>query len=59
MPRLGVHVFSPSLDGYGAAPDQNIDDPLGEHGIRLHEWMVPTRAFRPMEAEEGRTDRCR
>ena len=45
MPRLRVNAFSLSLDGYGAGPNQNIDDPLGEHGLRLHEWMTPTRTF--------------
>jgi dihydrofolate reductase len=53
MPRLRVHAFSLSLDGYGAGPNQNIDDPLGEGGLRLHEWMVPTRTFRRMKGLDG------
>ena len=39
MPKLRVHNFAISLDGYGAGPDQNVDDPLGVGGERLHEWM--------------------
>jgi len=57
MPKLRVHAFSLSLDGYGAGPNQNIDNPLGEGGLRLHEWIVPTRTFRQMEGfgDEGET----
>jgi dihydrofolate reductase len=46
MPKLLVNSFSLSLDGYGAGPHQDVDNPLGERGLRLHEWMVPTRTFR-------------
>ena len=28
-----------SLDGYTAAPKQNADNPFGERGMRLPEWM--------------------
>lgn len=45
MPRLRVHTFSISLDGYGAGPDQSVDDPIGVGGRRLHEWLFATRAF--------------
>jgi hypothetical protein len=53
MPRLGVNVFSLSLDGYGAGLDQNIDDPLGEHGLQLHEWMFPREPFARWRGWEG------
>ncbi|HJY45602.1 MAG TPA: hypothetical protein VJ301_13345 [Propionibacteriaceae bacterium] len=29
MPKLRVHNFSVSLDGYAAGPDQSLDNPLG------------------------------
>ena len=45
MPKLRVHAFSLSLDGYGAGPNQSVNDPLGEGGMRLHEWFLPTRTF--------------
>jgi dihydrofolate reductase len=30
--------ISISLDGFVAGPDQSVDDPLGQGGMRLHEW---------------------
>jgi dihydrofolate reductase len=53
MARLRVHAFSLSLDGYGAGPNQSMDSPLGEQGLRLHEWIVPTKTFRRMEGPDG------
>src|SRR4029077_6956857 len=55
MPRLRVHAFSISLDGYGAGPKQDRDDPLGVGGEALHEWVVATRTFRQMSGKEGGT----
>jgi dihydrofolate reductase len=46
MPKLRVHNFSISLDGYGAGPAQSEDEPLGVGGEALHEWVVATRAWR-------------
>ena len=45
MGRVRVHGFSVSLDGYGAGPDQDRQNPLGVGGTALHEWFYPTRAF--------------
>jgi dihydrofolate reductase len=45
MTRLRVHGFSVSLDGYGAGPDQDRENPLGVGGMALHEWVFPTRTF--------------
>jgi dihydrofolate reductase len=45
MTRVRVAAFTVSLDGYGAGPDQNIDNPLGVGGTQLHQWLVPTRTF--------------
>jgi hypothetical protein len=39
--ELRVHDFSISLDGYGAGPDQDVDNPLGVGGEQLHEWIFP------------------
>ena len=55
MPKLRVHAFSISLDGYGAGPKQDRDDPLGVGGEALHEWFVATRTFRQMFGKEGGT----
>jgi dihydrofolate reductase len=53
MSRLRVSSFSVSLDGYGAGPDQSLQDPLGVGGMALHEWAFATRTFRTMFAQEG------
>ena len=45
MARLRVHNFSLSIDGYAAGPDQDIDNPLGVGGMRLHEWFIATPTF--------------
>lgn len=56
MSRLRVAAFAVSLDGYGAGPAQDLDNPLGRRGTRLHEWFYPTRTFRRMfGGEEGTT----
>jgi dihydrofolate reductase len=45
MSKLRVHCFSLSLDGYGAGPNQSLENPLGEGGMALHQWFFPTRTF--------------
>jgi dihydrofolate reductase len=44
MGELRVHNFSISLDGYGAGPDQSVQDPLGVGGELLHEWIFDDAA---------------
>jgi dihydrofolate reductase len=53
MTRLLVHGFTVSLDGYGAGPDQSLEDPLGVGGEDLHDWLVGTRTFQRMQGKEG------
>ena len=53
MARLRVHNFSVSLDGYGAGPDQSLENPLGVGGEALHEWFVPD-AHLPGDVRQGR-----
>jgi dihydrofolate reductase len=55
MPKLRVHGFSISVDGYGAGHDQNLDNPLGVGGLALHEWAFATRTFRQMFGGDGGT----
>jgi hypothetical protein len=45
MTRVRVEGFTISLDGYGAGPNQDINNPLGVGGTELHQWLVPTRTF--------------
>ena len=42
-----------SLDGYVAGPNQTLDDPLGENGMLLHEWVFPLKTFRAQHGGEG------
>jgi dihydrofolate reductase len=49
VPKLRVHNFAISLDGYGAGPDQSIDDPLGLGGRQLHQWAFATATFHGTE----------
>lgn len=53
MPKVRVHGFSISLDGYGAGPNQDRTNPLGVGGMELHKWAFATRTFRQMFDEEG------
>jgi dihydrofolate reductase len=48
MPRLRVHGFAVSIDGYGAGPKQDLDNPLGIGGMALHKWAFATRTFQQM-----------
>ena len=53
MPKVRVNSFAISLDGYGAGPNQDLDNPLGVGGHGLHDWVVQTRMFREMTGEGG------
>jgi dihydrofolate reductase len=53
MSRVRVESFTISLDGYGAGPDQSVDNPLGVGGEAMHDWIVSTRTWRQMHGKEG------
>ena len=53
MPELCVRSFAISLDGYGAGPGQDLQNPLGVHGPELMDWLFQTRAWRSMHGEQG------
>ncbi|HJU23793.1 MAG TPA: dihydrofolate reductase family protein [Casimicrobiaceae bacterium] len=56
MSKLRVHSFSVSIDGYGAGPHQNLDNPLGVGGPALFDWFFHTRTWRRMHGNsEGET----
>jgi dihydrofolate reductase len=55
MPKLRVHTFGISVDGYGAGPSQSLENPLGIGGLALHDWIFPTRAFQRMQGKDGGT----
>ena len=54
MSRLKVLSFAVSIDGYGAGPDQDLQNPLGVRGPELMDWFVHTRLWRKMQgADDG------
>jgi dihydrofolate reductase len=56
MSKLHVNAFSVSADGFGAGPDQGLDNPLGRGGEHLHDWLIPTRTFqRDVQRRDGGT----
>jgi dihydrofolate reductase len=52
MARLRFDI-SMSLDGFVAGPNQSEQNPLGEGGMRLHEWVFGLAAWRERHGEEG------
>ncbi|HEX2221154.1 MAG TPA: dihydrofolate reductase family protein [Candidatus Limnocylindria bacterium] len=52
MSKVRVHI-STSLDGYVAGPNQSTENPLGEGGEQLHDWLVALRAWREPHGLEG------
>lgn len=53
MSKLVVKCFSISIDGYGAGPNQSLENPLGMGGLELHKWFFPTKTFQAMHGESG------
>jgi dihydrofolate reductase len=42
-----------SLDGFVAGPNQSVENPLGEGGEALHEWVFKLEAWRKPHGMEG------
>jgi dihydrofolate reductase len=42
-----------SLDGFVAGPNQSTDNPIGEGGMRLHEWAFATESWRRQQGLKG------
>src|SRR6266403_5164493 len=56
MSKLRVHSFSISIDGYGAGPGQDLENPLGVGGLKVFDWFFPTRTWQRMHGnEDGET----
>lgn len=55
MPKLRVNAFGISLDGYGAGPNQSLENPLGVGGTSVHQWFFPTRTFQTVHGKGGGT----
>jgi dihydrofolate reductase len=55
MGSVRCHL-SISLDGYVAGPNQSPDNPIGEGGMRLHEWVFETASWRAQQGLSGGED---
>lgn len=55
MSKVKVAAFSISIDGFGAGPRQDLNNPLGERGLELHGWFRPTEVFRRMTGQSSGT----
>jgi dihydrofolate reductase len=55
MGRVTCQI-SISLDGYVAGPNQSLDNPIGEGGLRLHDWVFATAGWRRQHGEDGGED---
>jgi len=53
MTRLRVQCYGVSLDGFGAGPRQDLQNPLGEGFFEVMQWVFPTQAFRRMQGKDG------
>jgi dihydrofolate reductase len=52
MNSVTCHI-SISLDGFVAGPNQSIDNPIGEGGMRLHQWVFATDSWRGQHGLDG------
>jgi dihydrofolate reductase len=52
MSKVRAHI-SVSADGYVAGPNQSLENPLGEGGEGLHEWLIVLQAWRAPHGLEG------
>jgi dihydrofolate reductase len=52
MTKLTCDI-SISLDGFVAAPNPSLENPLGEGGLRLHDWVFGLASWRERHGLEG------
>src|SRR5512142_2984333 len=53
MSKLRVQSFAIYIDGYGAGPNQDLQNPLGVGGPALFDWFFQTRTWQRMHGSEG------
>jgi dihydrofolate reductase len=53
MGKVRVAAFGVSLDGFGAGPDQSLENPLGIGFPEVMGWFFPTRMFRTMHGGQN------
>jgi dihydrofolate reductase len=52
MPQV-IFDITMSLDGFVAGPNQTLEDPLGQGGEQLHDWVIASAAWRERHGLEG------
>jgi dihydrofolate reductase len=53
MTKVRVSSFTVSIDGYGAGPSQDLENPLGIGGGALMDWFFHTRTWQHMHGNPG------
>jgi dihydrofolate reductase len=46
--KVRMSSYAVSVEGFGAGPDQSLENPLGVGGEALHDWFFPTATFQAM-----------
>jgi hypothetical protein len=54
MSKVKISGFTISADGFGAGPNQDLQNPLGVGGTLLHQWLVGTQSFQDMHGQKGK-----
>jgi dihydrofolate reductase len=53
MSKVRIAAFSVSLDGFGAGPRQDLQNPLGVRGTELFGWFFHTEVFKKIQGQNG------
>ncbi|MFZ3262445.1 MAG: dihydrofolate reductase family protein [Terriglobales bacterium] len=53
MSKIRIAAFSISVDGFGAGPRQDLQNPLGVRGLELHTWFQQSEIFKKMHGQSG------
>jgi dihydrofolate reductase len=53
MSKVRVAAFSVSIDGFGAGPRQDLQNPLGVRGTEIFSWFFQTEVFKKIHGEGG------
>ncbi len=53
MQKLRVESFTISIDGFGAGPNQSLENPMGTGGHGLHKWAFTTKTFQKILGTGG------
>ena len=53
MSKVRVASFSVSIDGFGAGPRQDLQNPLGVRGPEIFGWFFQTDVWKKMHGESG------